>query len=103
MTQMIDRLLGEEAMRSNDQPRISASYPAFASTTGMAPAPRSSTAGRRAGGGTLLRYGLYVLLLVLLRAQLCRDFPILLTGDSWDFIGAATAIAGGLDFSGTGE
>jgi len=47
----------------------------------------------------IFRYGTYLLLIVLLRVQLYRHTPLLLTADSFDYIGATTTIGHRLDFS----
>src|SRR4051794_22617879 len=51
------------------------------------------------GGARRWRYGVYLLLALVLRALLYRDYPLLLTADSWDYLGATTAIAQRLDFA----
>src|SRR3954447_3854113 len=54
------------------------------------------------GRAQLLRICVALALILGLRALVTRDFPLLLTGDSWDFLGAANAIARDLDFSSPG-
>ena len=48
------------------------------------------------------RLAVYALAIVAIRAVLWREFPLILTGDSWDFLGATSRIAARLDFSEAG-
>ncbi len=54
------------------------------------------------GRARLARLALYAVAFVAIRAVLWRDFPLILTGDSWDFLGATSRIADRLDFSDSG-
>ena len=51
----------------------------------------------------LFRIAWFAVPIVLVRVVLYRDSPLILTGDSWDFLGAANGIADRLDFSNRAE